>query len=1014
MHALLVSNNSKKGMQLMKFTAGRFRHRALALAVGTVLGISSQAATAAESLNHSSLAASQEQVEVFIRLSTPSVSELNAASFAVNRSYASRDAQIAQAARVDAEQAAFRGVLDSLGATELSTQRVGANGFRVLVQAGQVASLAAMPGVRSVGRVETHELANVTSVPWIGGAAVNAAGYTGAGVKIGIIDTGIDYTHANFGGPGTVDAYNTNNRNIVEPGTFPTAKVAGGFDFAGPTYSATPGAADPTPDPDPDPLDRNGHGSHVAGSAAGFGVPGAIGKGVAPDALLYALKVFSDGSGSTNLTSLAIEWAMDPNADGDMSDHLDVINMSLGSNFGEPADPSAISAENASNVGIIVVSASGNAGDVPYITSSPAIADQSISVAANVPGGRDFATLNIDAPAVIIGPKFNEEGTSPTRVSSVAPLTDSVVEGVPIDGCAPFSNAAAINGNIVLVQRGGTPAACAFAVKAQNALNAGARAMLAFNNVAGDPIVMGGITAAIPGVMVSLSDGLAIAAQATTDASSPVIATFGFGPDPTKQDRIAVFSSSGPGSGGTQFKPDLAAPGVGIVSTGVATGNGPAPNQGTSMATPHVAGAAALLRQQHPHEPQGVIKALLQNSTVNVNPSNSADTTLARNGVGALRVDRAAALSSYVIPGGVSFGRINPTATTNLSQTVWLNNMATNARNFTVTHVPNLTYPGVTVTCPSATSIGKYGVKSLKIRLRFDPNAAPAAGIFDNASVSQREVDGWCVFSDGTDSLRVGYLAAVDSASGMIAPPGAGSQGLNIINKGPAIGFADGFTWVASGGTGADDTYSSIAHLGVRRADPTFYGGDQVVEFGIAFDRTWDHISNLEVDLFLDVDKNGTDDIRLAARDWTAFSSTGVIGTFVTAQFPVGSTTFPGTTQGAFLDWIVGAWDFSDRVVILPFTAKASAPGQVPDSFNYRLVTSDRQGNTDVQTGSIDLANEIVPDLNSFGLAKGDSVHINVDRTGKTLWLFPNNHDWVQDWVVYAEPGNHEDDDGND
>jgi subtilisin family serine protease len=992
-------------MQLMKFTAGQFRHRALALAVGTILGMSSQAATTAENLGHSSLEASQEKVEVFVRLSTPSVSELNAASYGVNRSYASRDAQIAQAARVDAEQAAFRGVLESLGATELSTQRVGANGFRVLVEAGQVANLAAMPGVRSVGRVETHELANATSVPWVGGAAVNATGITGAGIKVAIIDTGIDYTHANFGGPGTVAAYTGNNKNIVEAGTFPTAKVVGGFDFAGPTYNAN--IAGSTPSPDPDPLDGNGHGSHVAGSAAGFGVGTTIGKGVAPDALLYALKVFSDGGGSTNLTSLAIEWAMDPNADGDMSDHLDVINMSLGSNFGEPADPSAITSENAANVGIIVVAAAGNAGDIPYVHSAPASAPSAISVAANVPGGRNFATLNINAPAVIAGAKFNEEGSSPARVSSVAPLTGTVVRGNPIDGCTPFANAAAINGNIVLVQRGGTPAACAFALKAQNALNAGARAMLAFNNVAGDPIVMGAITAAIPGVMVSLSDGQQIAAQATTDASSPVNATFGFGPDPTKQDRIAVFSSSGPGNSGTEFKPEIVAPGVGIVSTGVGTGNGPAPNQGTSMATPHVAGAAALLRQKFPHEPQNVIKALLLNSTVNVNPSNNADTSLSRNGVGALRVDRAAGLSSYVIPGAVSFGRVNPTVPSNLTQTVWLNNMRTNSRNFTVTHVPNITAPGATVTCPSATAIGKYGVKTLKIKLRYDPIAAAAAGVFDNASISQREVDGWCVFSDGTDSLRVGYLAAIDPASYMIASPGAGSQGLDISNKGPAIGFAEGFHWVASGGTGADDTYGSIAHLGVRRADPNFYGGDQVVEFGIAVDRTWEHISNLDVDLFLDTNKDGVEDVRLAARDWTAFQSTGVLGTYVTAQFPVAGGSQPFT---AFLDWIVGTWDFNDRVVVLPFSAKfpGQAFGQVPDSFNYRLVTSDRQGNTDVQTGSIDLANEIVPDLNSFGLAKGDSVHINVNGTGKTLWLFPNNHDWVQDWAVYAEPSSHE------
>ena len=993
----------------MKFTAGRFRHRALALAVGTILGVSSQAATRVEDFSQSSLEASQEQVEVFVRLSTPSVSELNAAQMAVIRSYASRDAQIAQSARVDAEQAAFRGVLESLGATELSTQRVGANGFRVLVRADQVASLVGMPGVRSVGRVVTHEISNVTSVPWAGGAAVNASGFTGTGVKIGIIDTGVDYTHLNFGGPGTAAAYTGNNKNVIEAGTFPTAKVVGGFDFAGPTYNAN--IAGSVPAPDPDPLDGNGHGSHVAGTAAGLGIPGVIGAGMAPGASIYALKVFGDAGGSTNVTSLAIEWAMDPNADGDMSDHLDVINMSLGSNFGEPADPSAITSENAANVGIIVVAAAGNAGDLPYVHSAPAAAPSAISVAANVPGGRNFATLNIDAPAAIAGAKFNEEGSSPARVSSIAPLTDTVVRGNPIDGCTAFTNAAAISGNIVLVQRGGTPAACAFALKAQNALNAGARAMLAFNNVPGDPIVMGAITALIPGVMVSLSDGQQIAAQATTDAASPVTATFGFGPDPTKQDRIAVFSSSGPGAG-TEFKPEIVAPGVGIVSTGVGTGNGPAPNQGTSMATPHVAGAAALLRQKFPLDGQAAIKALLLNSTVDVNTSNAADTALSRNGVGALRVDRAAALTSYVTPGAVSFGRINPTTVTNVSQTVYLNNMNTNSRSFTVTHVPHATYPGVTVTCPSSATVGRYGTRVLQMKLRFDPSVAAAGGIFDNATISQREVDGWCVFSDGKDSLRVGYLAAVDSASGMVAAPGWGSFGLDIRDKGPAIGFAEGFTWVASGGTGADGGYGSIAHLGVRRADPAVYG-DEVVEFGIAMEHPWDHISNLDVDLFLDTNKDGIEDVRLVARDWSLLSSTGVLGTYVTAQFPVAGGT-PPSAFTPFLDWIVG-WDFNDRVVVLPFSAfQPGQPfGEVPSSFNYRLVTSDRQGNTDTQTGSIDLANEIVPNVNSFGLAKGDSVHIDVSRAGRTLWLFPNNHDFTQDWVVYAEPPqpDHEDED---
>ena len=131
------------------------------------------------------------------------------------------------------------------------------------------------------------------------------------------------------------------------------------------------------PQPDPDPIDYGpdgGHGTHVAGTAAGIGVAGSVGAGVAPGASLYALKVFGDDGGSTNLTSLAIEWAMDPNGDGDMSDHLDVINMSLGAPFGNPNDPSAISSQNAAELGIVVVASAGNEGTTPYVTGAPAVA----------------------------------------------------------------------------------------------------------------------------------------------------------------------------------------------------------------------------------------------------------------------------------------------------------------------------------------------------------------------------------------------------------------------------------------------------------------------------------------------------------------------------------------------------------------------------------------------------------------------------------------------------------------
>src|SRR5262249_44770002 len=155
---------------------------------------------------------------------------------------------------------------------------------------------------------------------------------------------------------------------------------------------------------------------------------------------------------------------------------------------------------------------------------------------------------------------------------------------------------------------------------------------------------------------------------------------------------------------GSNFKPDLAAPGVAIVSAGATTGTGNLELQGTSMAAPHVAGAAALLLQEHPNLEPSAIKALLQNSTVNSNPS--VDTRLTRQGTGASRVDKAAALTSYASPGGISFGRLNPLVPIVREETVRLKNLASRTRIFTGKLVTNRTYPGVSVDCPRVLAVG--------------------------------------------------------------------------------------------------------------------------------------------------------------------------------------------------------------------------------------------------------------------------------------------------------------------
>ncbi|HTE41623.1 MAG TPA: S8 family serine peptidase, partial [Steroidobacteraceae bacterium] len=482
------------------------------------------------------------EVEAFVQLGELSVAELNAASVEASGEYASSSAQKTQASKVSAQQSAMRAQLEAAGVQIISSQRVGANGFRVLMPAARMGLLRTMPGVRSVGRVETHEMTNIDSVPWTGATKVwNDLKVKGKGIKVGVIDTGIDYLHANFGGAGDPAAYAANNKNVVEAGTFPTAKVVGGYDFAGATYNAN--VAGSTAAPDADPLDGNGHGSHVAGSAAGIGVPNSIGAGVAPEASLYALKVFGDGGGSTSLTSLAIEWAMDPNADGDMTDHLDVINMSLGGAFGNAADPTTISANNAARAGIIVVTSAGNEGATPYVTGSPGAASSAISTAANTPGGRLYAKFTVVTPAALAGAYPTLEGSGPVQLKDIGPITGNLVAAIPLTGCTPLTNAAQVAGNIVLIARG----TCNFTVKYLTAQAAGAKALVVYNSgpppgAGEDPIVMGAPdpTITIPGVMISYTIGKTL--STTAGVSVRLEAAL----DPTQDDRITDFSSQGP------------------------------------------------------------------------------------------------------------------------------------------------------------------------------------------------------------------------------------------------------------------------------------------------------------------------------------------------------------------------------------------------------------------------------------------------------------------------------------
>jgi len=235
------------------------------------------------------------------------------------------------------------------------------NGFAMDVSQEEAESIqASIPEVRAIWPNQHVQAFLNESVPYINAddvwsldadgqpcAVTGKPCLIGQGVTIGIIDTGVDYTHPDLGG-------------CLGQG----CKVIGGYDFV---------------NEDEDPADDYGHGTHVAAIAAGDGTL----RGVAPGASIVAYKVLDEyGSGTWEAVIAALERAVDPNQDGDTSDHLDVVNLSLGGS-GDPDDPASRAVDRAAQGGVVVVVAAGNWGPWPGMIGSPGTARRAITVGAS-------------------------------------------------------------------------------------------------------------------------------------------------------------------------------------------------------------------------------------------------------------------------------------------------------------------------------------------------------------------------------------------------------------------------------------------------------------------------------------------------------------------------------------------------------------------------------------------------------------------------------------------------------
>jgi len=498
------------------------------------------------------------------------------------------------------------------------------NGVFMTVEAKELSALAALPSVLRISRVKDYEMSLSETVPYIGAAALHSGGNTGAGVTVAVLDSGIDYTHAAFGGAGTVEAYDAAYTDPVDTTGFPTARVTKGKDFVGEDWPNTDLA------PDDDPIDaKGGHGTHVADIIGGT-------LGVAPDVELWAVKVCSavDTACSGQAMVEGFDYAYDPNNDGDTSDHADIVNMSLGSPYGQAFDDDlSYMVDLATAGGMLTVAAAGNEGDQPYVQGAPAAAPTAISVAQTaVPSSvqYQFTLASVDRPMV-----WQSWSAAPVG-TLVVPAQYAAGDGTTnLDACLPFTGD--LTGKIVLVDRGG----CDFSTKVSNVADAGGEAALIALVTTEDPFEGGLGSGAtydqIPAFMISLADGDAIrsaisggGATITIDATNTL----------SLAGTIVGSSARGPSMGTNLVKPEIGAPGA-SVSAVAGSGTGTEVFGGTSGASPMVAGSAALLLASHPSFTPAQLKAALMNSAspdILDGPSGSR-VPITRIGAGEVRVD---------------------------------------------------------------------------------------------------------------------------------------------------------------------------------------------------------------------------------------------------------------------------------------------------------------------------------------------------------------------------------------
>jgi minor extracellular serine protease Vpr len=384
------------------------------------------------------------------------------------------------------------------------------DGFSVQGSSESIAALAHRNQISLVSPVTQYQVQTEESVKLIGGDAVRSffdeknKRLTGKGVTVGVIDTGVDYTHPDL-----------------------RKNYAGGHDLV---------------DNDQDPMETRAlgkatiHGTHVAGIIAANGKI----KGVAPEAKIIAYRALGPGGdGTTEQVLAAIDQAI--------LDKVDIVNLSLGNDINGPDLPISLALNRAVDKGIVAVAASGNSGPNVWTVGSPGTASKAISVGASTP--------TMEIPYILIEGSRDKIRIEPMEGSTKWALDRSllIVDG----GSGRKQELKNVRGKIVLIKRG----ILTFSEKAENAQAAGAAAVLIYNNISGHLIGNLENTMHIPVGALTRDDGAFFIKKLTKSSLSARVSVL------KEKDRLADFSSRGPVTETWEIKPDIVAPGVAINST---------------------------------------------------------------------------------------------------------------------------------------------------------------------------------------------------------------------------------------------------------------------------------------------------------------------------------------------------------------------------------------------------------------------------------------------------------------